>query len=55
MTWLEAKAKDLGCRCVVLESYVPLDRAHRFYFWRGYHIPGFHLYKAVPEPLPHEV
>jgi GNAT superfamily N-acetyltransferase len=47
MTWLEAKAKELGCQCVVLDSYVSLDRAHRFYFRRGYHIPGFHFYKAL--------
>lgn len=47
MAWLEAKAKELGCKCVVLDSYVTLHRAHRFYFRRGYHIPGYHFMKTV--------
>jgi len=47
MNWLEAKAKDLGCKVVVLDSYVTYAGAHRFYFRRGYHIPGFHFLKEV--------
>ena len=47
MDWLEAKAKDLGCKVVVLDSYVTFAGAHRFYFREGYHILGYHFAKDV--------
>ncbi len=49
MRWLEAKAADLGCKVVALDSYVTFAGAHRFYFRRGYHILGFHFSKAVAD------
>lgn len=47
MAWLEAKARELGCNAVMLDSYVTLARAHRFYFRLGYEILGYHFYKAL--------
>lgn len=47
MTWLENKAQDLGCKVVVLDSYITFAGAHRFYFRRGYHILGFHFSKEA--------
>ena len=43
MDWLEEKARELGCKLVVLDSYVTYAGAHRFYFRRGYEIAGFHF------------
>jgi len=43
MDWLHAKAAELGCKIVVLDSYVTYAGAHRFYFRQGYHILGFHF------------
>lgn len=45
MDWLEAKARDRGCKVVVLDSYVTYAGAHRFYFRQGYEILGFHFHK----------
>lgn len=47
MSWLETHARSLGCKAVMLDSYVTLTRAHRFYFRLGYEILGFHFYKAL--------
>ena len=48
MDWLHAKAADLGCRIVALDSYVTYAGAHRFYFREGYQILGFHFTRDVP-------
>jgi len=48
MDWLHAKAAELGCRMVVLDSYVTYAGAHRFYFREGYQILGFHFTRDVP-------
>ncbi len=45
MEWMENKAQELGCKVVVLDSYITLAGAHKFYFGRGYHILGFHFSK----------
>jgi GNAT superfamily N-acetyltransferase len=47
MNWLEAKAAELGCRLLVLDSYVTYARAHKFYFREGYEITGYHFTKAI--------
>ena len=47
MDWLEAKARELGCKQVVLDSYVTFAGAHRFYFRQGYEILGFHFKKDL--------
>jgi GNAT superfamily N-acetyltransferase len=44
--WLEAEAKRLGCNVLVLDSGVQRQRAHRFYFREGMHIPSFCFRKA---------
>ena len=49
MDWLHRRAKDLGCRLVVLDSYVTYSGAHRFYFREGYQILGFHFTREVPK------
>jgi GNAT superfamily N-acetyltransferase len=52
MDWLEAKARDLGCKLVVLDSYVTYAGAHRFYFRQGYEILGFHFFKRMQKESP---
>ena len=47
MDWLEAHARTLGCRSVMLDSYVTLARAHKFYFRRGYEIIGYHFRREL--------
>jgi len=47
MEWLEEKARSLGCKIVVLDSYVTFAGAHRFYFRQGYEILGFHFKKDL--------
>ena len=47
MDWLEEHARSLGCRSVMLDSYVTLARAHKFYFRRGYEILGYHFRKEL--------
>ncbi len=47
MDWLHRKAVELGCRIVVLDSYVTYAGAHRFYFREGYQILGFHFTRDV--------
>lgn len=45
--WLEAKAIDLGCRTVTLNSATSRKDAHRFYFRQRYEISGFHFSKSI--------
>lgn len=47
MEWLEEKARSLGCKIIVLDSYVTFAGAHRFYFRQGYEILGFHFKKDL--------
>ncbi len=47
MDWLHAKAIELSCKIVVLDSYTTYAGAHRFYFREGYHILGFHFARDV--------
>lgn len=47
MDWLYDKAKDLGCKMLVLDTYVTYEGAHRFYFREGYSILGFHFTRDV--------
>lgn len=41
------KAKQLGCRFIVLDAFTENRDAHRFYFRDGYVIRGFHFLKTV--------
>ena len=50
MDYLHEKAEALGCKIVVLDSYVTYVGAHRFYFREGYEILGFHFSRKVAAP-----
>lgn len=41
---LRERARELGCRRLVLDSGTRRTRAHRFYLREGMHISGFHLH-----------
>lgn len=45
--WAEAKAKEVGCKLVILDSYVENFPGHKFFFARGYHIRGYHFNKEI--------
>lgn len=47
LDWLEAKAVSLGCDALTLDSGVQRQRAHRFYFREGMHIPSFCFKKVL--------
>jgi GNAT superfamily N-acetyltransferase len=49
MDWLHAKAQQLGCKSVMLDSYVTYAAAHRFYMRQGYEILGFHFRKQLAD------
>jgi len=48
MEWLHERAAALGCKVVVLDSYVTFAGAHKFYFREGYSIIGYHFSREVP-------
>lgn len=41
------KAKQLGCKYIVLDAFAENRDAHRFYFRDGYVIGGFHFLKKL--------
>ena len=45
MEWVERKALDEKCEMIRLDSYVAAEKAHRFYFARGFKVEGFHMTK----------
>jgi GNAT superfamily N-acetyltransferase len=47
MDWLHAKARELGCKVVMLDSYVTFTRAHKFYFRQDYEILGYHFSRKI--------
>jgi len=47
LDWLEKKAVSLGCSALTLDSGVQRQRAHRFYFREGMHIPSFCFKKVL--------
>jgi GNAT superfamily N-acetyltransferase len=49
MNWLHEKARTLGCKSVMLDSYVTYAAAHRFYMRQGYEILGFHFKKKLED------
>ncbi len=52
MEWLHAKAAELRCQCLMLDSYLSYTDAHRFYLRLGYEQLGYHFLKRLPEPPP---
>lgn len=45
--YLEQKAKDLSCTCIVLDAFTGNFNAHRFYYNQGYQPKGFHFIKTI--------
>lgn len=47
--FIDAKAKELNCTCVVLDAFTGNFDAHRFYYNQGYVPRGFHFIKTIDE------
>lgn len=47
LNWLEAKALDLGCDTVTINSATRRTDAHRFYLRQRYEVLGFHFSKSI--------
>ncbi len=45
--WLQAKARQLGCDVIALDSGVQRAGAHKFYFREGMHIPAYCFRKVI--------
>ncbi|ATL49327.1 GNAT family N-acetyltransferase [Chitinophaga caeni] len=45
--WMERKAKQESCKCIMLDAYVSNKDAHRFYYREGFSIIGFHIQKDL--------
>ena len=44
---LESKAKESGCKIVVLDSYVSNHPSHRLYYRLGFEAWGYHFVKSI--------
>ena len=44
---LESKAKEAGCKILVLDSYVSNQPSHRLYYRLGFEVWGFHFVKPI--------
>lgn len=51
VAWVEERARKEACEMIRLNSYVTLEKAHRFYFARGFRIEGFHMTKRLEKTL----
>ena len=47
--FIDTKAKELSCTCVVLDAFTGNFPAHRFYYNQGYEPRGFHFIKTINE------
>ncbi|WP_295681495.1 GNAT family N-acetyltransferase [uncultured Nevskia sp.] len=47
LAWCEAKARDVGCTQLTLDSGTPRLKAHKFYFREGLQITSFHFVKTL--------
>jgi len=45
--WLQAKARQLGCDVIALDSGVQRAGAHKFYFREGMFVPSFCFRKVI--------
>lgn len=45
--YLEEKAKNLGCKKIVLDSYIENKKSHPLYFKENFYIRGFHFMKDL--------
>lgn len=47
MQWCEARARELGCTLLALDSGTQRQQAHKFYFREGLPITSFHFAKPL--------
>jgi len=47
--FIDGKAKELSCTCIVLDAFTGNFPAHRFYYNQGYEPRGFHFIKTIDE------
>ena len=47
--FIEEKAKELNCTCIVLDAFTGNFEAHKFYYNLGYVPKGFHFIKTIDE------
>ena len=47
--FIDEKAKELNCTCVVLDAFTGNFVAHKFYYNQGYVPRGFHFIKTINE------
>lgn len=47
--YIDKKAAELNCTCVVLDAFTGNFTAHRFYYNQGYEPRGFHFIKMINE------
>ena len=47
--YIDEKAKELQCTCIVLDAFTGNFPAHRFYYNLGYVPRGFHFIKTIDE------
>jgi GNAT superfamily N-acetyltransferase len=47
--FIDEKAKELNCTCIVLDAFTGNFVAHKFYYNQGYVPRGFHFIKTIDE------
>ena len=47
--FIDEKAVELNCTCIVLDAFTGNFSAHRFYYNQGYAPRGFHFIKTIDE------
>ncbi len=47
--FIDNKATELNCTCIVLDAFTGNFQAHRFYYKQGYVPRGFHFVKTIDE------
>ena len=47
--FINEKAEELNCTCIVLDAFTGNFDAHRFYYKQGYEPRGFHFIKTIDE------
>lgn len=47
--FIDERAKELNCTCVVLDAFTGNFEAHKFYYNQGYVPRGFHFIKTIDE------
>jgi GNAT superfamily N-acetyltransferase len=48
-SYIDQKAKELDCTCIVLDAFTGNFSAHKFYYNLGYVPRGFHFVKTIDE------